>query len=181
MNSDAKGVAPFAALFRLAEHEHLTHSGVASRVAGLVETRRDRHERPRASVCELQAELGRRVGRIDCGDNPTEQRDGVERDRVLRQVGAVNREDVPLAKASRSQPGCGPIDGLDQSGVRQRPACRSVDERRLVASCGRAFQEERRQRHLRNDDIRLRRAENHRDILSGLTNISRPEIVSAHV
>ena len=34
----------------LGEHEHLTYSGVASRVAGLVETRRDRDERPRASV-----------------------------------------------------------------------------------------------------------------------------------
>ena len=157
------------------------YPGVASRVAGLVQTCRDRYERARASVRELLAQLGRRVGRIDCGDNPPKQRDGVERDRVLWQVGAVNREDVPLAKALRSQSRCRPIDGLDQSGVCERPARRSVDERRLVASCRRAFQDERRQRHLWNDDIRLRRAENHRDILSGLPNISRPEIVSAHV
>ena len=165
-SSDAKGVAPLR--HRLPRRTRIPRARRRrGRLAGLFETGRDRHERARASVLELLAELGRRVGRVDRGDDPAEQRDGVKRDRVLGQVRAVDREDVPLAEAARRQSGRRPwTASTNPRYVSVRPLGPSMNAglSPRAAACSR-----------RNGvsatsgmtTIRLGRAENHRDILSG--------------
>jgi hypothetical protein len=101
---------------RLAEHEHLAHPARLGRLPRLVQERRHRHQMARARVLELGGQLRRGVGRVDGGD-PAQQRDGVEGDRVLRQIRAVDGEHVALAEAATVQAGGGAAHGLRPSGI----------------------------------------------------------------
>jgi|GEM_PF-826430 len=93
----------------------------------------------------------------DGGD--TEERDG-----VLRDVRAIDSEDVALAKAPRRQSSGGPPDGADQLSIRQRASTRTVDEGRFIGVFRRMFEQEVLERHVWNVHVRIGAAIDHRHL-----------------
>ena len=147
---------------RLAENEHLPDGGADDRFARLVEKLRNGHQVRRAGVLELSVQLSGRVERIDRGHRSTGNGDTEKGDRVLRQVRAVDGEDVAPGESARGQPGGGGAGGRVQLSVGQRAAGRAVDQRRLVGPLVHVLEHVVRQRDVRNLHVGKRAAVEHR-------------------
>ena len=124
-------------------------------------TRRYGDDRPRSRVSELLRELGLGVGRIDCRDDTAKQRYGMKCDRILGQVRAVDREDVAFAETPGREARRRSADAVGPAGIGQGASGGPVDKSGLLASPGRAFEEQRRQRDVGDFSIRFGGAENH--------------------
>ena len=93
--------------------------------------RRDRE--PRARVLELEADLVRRVGRVDRREDAAERGHGVEGDGVLGRVRGAQREHVAAPEAALGEAGRDRAHRAHEVGVAQRASGRPVDQRGLVA------------------------------------------------
>ncbi len=117
-----------------ADHDHLAHGRhLAGRRKRPLQERWHRHEQAGVAVVQLRGKLVGRVQRVDGGGNPTQDRHGVEHDRVFGQVRAVHTEHVALAEAARSQPGRDPTHVRGELPIAERPPARGIDQRGLVA------------------------------------------------
>ena len=145
-----------------AEDEDLLDSGFPRRLLRLGHARRHREEKLRAGIFQLRSQLSRRIERAHRGVHAADERDGMEHDRVLGQVRAVDGDDIPFPQAARGEAGGCSSHAVGPLAVGERSTAGAVDERRLVRTLDRAFEEERGERHLWQDKRRLRRAKNHR-------------------
>ena len=125
-------LAERARTFGRPEHVDVLDAGLRGRFLRLVEEGRHRDEQARAAVLELAGELARRVERVDGRDRAAERGDRVKNDRVLRQVRAVDREDVALLEAAPRQRRRHAPDAVCKRAVRERASARAVDQRRFV-------------------------------------------------
>ena len=146
---------------RLAEDKDLLESGLPARLAGALQQRRNRDQEAGAGVRQLLAELSRRVQGVHRRGDPAQHRDRVQHRGILRKVGAVDGEDVPLAKASLLKSGRQSADGVGQRRVGHGSSRRSVDQRRPITVPGRFADHEFGQGHLRDLDIGETAAEDH--------------------
>ena len=103
-----------------AEHVERLDAGGRSSFLRFVQIRQRRDHQPRPAVFQLLGQFGCCTQRIRRRDDAADERDRVEDDGIFRNVVAVNREHVSLAKAAaiaaRWQPG-GPCPRTDRRRV----------------------------------------------------------------
>jgi hypothetical protein len=91
-------------------------------------------------VVQLVGQLVGRVERVDGRHRAAHVRDGMEGDGVFGDVGAVNGQHIPLAKAALGQTGGHKMDAKGQLLVGDGTAGRPVNQGRLVAVGGHLLQ-----------------------------------------
>ena len=111
-----------------------------------------RDENPRAAVLELLSKLARRVQRVDRRDCSTEARGAVERDSVLGQIRAEEREHISVVEAVSRQPGSGAADQAPKLAIGQAAPRRRIRQRNLVGAGRRMLQYVLDERNGRNRD-----------------------------
>jgi len=131
------------------------------RLLRLVERRGYRDQESRSAVAELVGELGDGVERIDGRVDSPQRRDGVEDDRILRKVRAVDGEDIALPKAATGEAGGDTTDRVGELAICQRPAADAVDHGWLVPQPLGMPQHVLGDRGFGNGDVRPRAADDH--------------------
>ena len=144
-----------------AEHVERLDAGGRSSFLRFVQTRRRRDHQPRPAVFQLLGQFGGCTQRISRRDDATDERDRVEDDGIFRNVVAVNREHVSLAKPAAIQRGGNPADHVRELTVGERATCRRIDDRRLVREVFGLPEHERTNGDVRNLDGRTRASDNH--------------------
>ena len=116
----------------IAEDKDLLDGGPAHSLPRRVEKLGNGDQIRRARILQLRAELLRRVRRVDRRADTASGGDAKERDRVLGEVGTVDRKHVTLGESARRQSGCCACDRVPELGVCECSVRRTIDQRRLV-------------------------------------------------
>src|SRR4029453_10973925 len=98
----------------------------------------------------------------DRRDDAPRERDGMERDGILRQIGAEYCQHLAGPQAAVGEAGSRTSNGVRPRSIRQRASGRPIDERGLVAVTRRALEEERGERDGGNRAGTVGTAKNHR-------------------
>src|SRR4029453_5821914 len=98
----------------------------------------------------------------DRRDDAPRERDGMERDGILRQIGAEYCQHLAGPQAAVGEAGSRTSNGVRPRSIRQRASGRPIDERGLVAVTRRALEEERGERDVGNRAWTFRSAKNNR-------------------
>ena len=135
-----------------AEDKDFLDGRVLDRFTGPIHERRNGQQESGAGIPELIAQLASGVQGVDGGDGPAQRRDGEERDRVLDEVRAEDREHVAFLEAAPSQSRCNPFRAVSQRAVGQFASGEAVDQRRFGAQVAGPVQDERNEGALRDID-----------------------------
>jgi hypothetical protein len=146
----------------LPEHEHLVDPGLLRGLRGAVQEGRHRQQVPGAGVLELEDDLIRGVQRVDRADDAADRDHPVKRHGEFRHVRAEHAEHLSLGEATLREARADPSDAVGELRVGQRPPTRPVDQRRPVGMRIGPLQHELRERHLRDVDVGMRAAVDHR-------------------
>jgi hypothetical protein len=145
----------------LAEDEYLLYRRLTGRLERLVQALRAGHQVPRGRVVELIGQLVGGVEGVDRGIDAADGRDGVEGNRVLGQIGAIDGEHVAFAEAPPREAGGRLPDRVGQLAIGERAAARAVDQGWLVAQFQGALQDQRGHGDIRDSHLGERTAEDH--------------------
>jgi hypothetical protein len=146
---------------RLPEHEHLLDPNLLGRREGSVQERRHRDHEPSPRVVELVRDVLFRGKRVDRGVHAPGRRHAVEGHGILGDVGSHEGDHVTLCQAPGGECRRHAANPCAELCIGDGAPGRAVDQRRLVAESAGTLQDERRERDVRDVDIRQWASKDH--------------------